>query len=227
LRHNIERSIMIDNNDILRCENDAQELFYTPFLKYIEKAIPIDEEITTLVAKHCRLVTFDKGERLFNAGKACKYIYFIVSGECMSYYANLKGKTTTWFFHFNQPESTAKNLFAVDYKSFLSGNPATISIEALSQVTAIRFSAGDVQALIEGSQDMERWLRQLNEKVYIQTYDRITTLLTLSAAERYEKFLATEPHLLNMFSNYLVASYLNVAPQSLSRIRKQMVSAAL
>lgn len=184
--------------------------------------IKLNEKTKLLIADNCRLVKYPKGRRLLETGTKSKYVYFILEGECISYFTDFKGKTITWFLHFNTVESTAKNIFAVDYRSFLSRQPATLSIDTLTPVTAIRFSAEQVQYLITQSPIVERWLRLLNEKVFIQVYDRINTLLTLSAPERYQKFLQDEPHLLHMFPNYLIASYLNVAPQSLSRIKKNI-----
>lgn len=219
--------VMNENLGTSYSKNNLQAPFYNPFLMHMEQSVSADEEAKALIPGHCKLVTFPKGYRLLNMGRVCKYVYFIVTGECISYYTDSHGKTTTWFFHFNQPQSNVKNLFAVDYKSFLSEKPSTISIEALSPITAIRFSIKDVQALTTGSGAIERWLRLLNERAYMQTQDRITSLLTLSAPERYKRFLATEPHLLNMFSNYLVATYLNVAPQSLSRIRRKIATGML
>jgi CRP-like cAMP-binding protein len=186
---------MIKNSNHPSFAGKLQQPFYQPFLQHMAASVPVDEEAKALLTDHCELVSFEKGDRLLNVGNAGKFIYFIISGECISYYTDPGGKTTTWFFHYNQPESTVKNLFAVDYKSFLSGSPATISIDALSPVTALRFSVNDVHALTEGSRSIERWLRLMNESAYIQTYDRISTLLTLTAPERYEKLLATEPHL--------------------------------
>jgi len=214
---------MIDNTKPTSGD-DTTNFFYLPFLKHMDLTSPVDEQARKLIAHHCKLVKFGKGEPILTTGNVCKFVYFILSGECISYYTDVSGKTKTWFFHFNQSESNIKNLFAVDYNSFISGKPSGISIIALSAVTAIRFSVNDVGVLKQGSRSIERWLHLLNEQAYIQTQQRLTTLLTLSALERYEKLLATEPHLLNMFSNHLVATYLNIAPQSLSRIRKKIAS---
>jgi len=217
-------NIMKEHMRASATDANPPETFYRPFLNYVQESVPVDEEARTLIADHCKLVSFDKGQRLLNMGGVCRYIYFILSGNCISYLTDSLGKTTTWFFHFNQPESNIKNLFAVDYKSFLSGGPAAVSIETLSPVTAIRFSVEDVHALSEGSRAIDRWLRLISEQAYMLTCERATTLMTLSAPERYRKLLANEPHLLNMFSNHYVATYLNVAPQSLSRIRGKFAS---
>ncbi|SHN42362.1 Crp/Fnr family transcriptional regulator [Chitinophaga sp. CF418] len=184
--------------------------------------VVLDDATKKLVEENCRLVKFAEGKRLLEAGNVCQYIYFIIEGECISYFIDFKGKTITWFFHFNSPASTTKNIFAVDYRSFLSRQPATLTIDTLLPVTAIRFSADELKKLVGESPAVERWLRLLTEKAFIQVYDRINTLLTLPAPDRYKRFLEEEPYLLNMFSNYLIATYLNVTPQSLSRIRKQL-----
>jgi CRP-like cAMP-binding protein len=196
--------------------------FCAPYLDYVSRDIVLDEATKTLIAQNCQLVKFAKGEQLLKIGNVCQYVYFIVEGECISYLTDFNGKTTTWFFHFNRPESIVKNIFAVDYKSFLLRQPATLSIETLSAVTAIRFSFEAVNSLMVQSPAFERWLRLVNERAIIHIYDRINTLLTLSATDRYQKLLKEEPFLLNMFSNYLIASYLHVAPPSLSRIKKRI-----
>ena len=206
------------------CSSNFGQLPFAPFLDEMSKLVTVDEELISLVAANCKLVQFPKNEKLLLAGDVSKFLYFIVCGECVSYFTDFKGKTTTWFFHFNRPESNVKNLFVVDYKSFLQKDKATLSIETLSPVTAVRFSSPQIKTLIENSHTFERWMRLVNEQAFSLTYCRINTLLNLSATERYKRFLENEPWLLNMFSHYLIATYLDVTPQSLSRIRKSIVN---
>ena len=210
------------NNKKAPGSTNIAEPFYTPFLDYMSKLVTPDEELISLLAANCKLVEFPKNEKLLLAGDVSKFFYFIVSGECVSYFTDYKGKTTTWFFHFNKPESNVKNLFVVDFKSFLQKDKATLTIETLSPVTAIRFSVPQMKTLIDNSPLFERWMRLVTEQAFSLTYCRINTLLNLSATERYKRFLQSEPWLLNMFSHYLIAGYLDVAPQSLSRIRKSI-----
>ncbi|ACU57760.1 Crp/Fnr family transcriptional regulator [Chitinophaga pinensis] len=211
-----KKTTLLSGNDI------HPPISCTPFLEYLSKDIVLDDATKKLVEENCRLVKYGEGKRLLETGHICQYIYFIIEGKCVSYFTDFKGKTITWFFHFNSAESSAKNVFAVDYRSFLSREPSTLTIDTLVPITAIRFSADALETLISESPAIERWLRLLTEKAFIQVYDRINTLLTLPAPDRYKKFLQEEPYLLNMFSNYLVATYLNVTPQSFSRIRKRL-----
>lgn len=193
-----------------------------PFLDLVSNEVALSEETKTLISQHCKPVRIEKGELLLNAGEVCREIYFMVEGKAISYFTDYDGKTTTWFFHHSLPAAPVKSLFAVDYQSFLSGSPSGMSIQALSEINAIKFSKETVELLLDRSVDFGIWMRKLHEKSLITVYDRITTLLTLSATERYRKFLKQEPYLLDMFSNYHIATYLNVTPQSLSRIRRRL-----
>lgn len=197
--------------------------FSKPFLDIVSNDVSLDDETKVLINTNCRPVTIAKGELLLNAGEVCRDIHFMVEGRAISYFTDYDGKTTTWFFHHNLPNAPVKNLFAVDYRSFLSGVPSGMSILALSEINALKFSKEAVELLMESSGSFAVWMRKLHEKSLIIAYDRIATLLTLSATERYQKFLKDEPYLLEMFSNYHIATYLNITPQSLSRIRRRLL----
>jgi CRP-like cAMP-binding protein len=192
------------------------------FLDLVNTDVTLDEETKIMIDTNGKPVRVEKGELLLNAGEVCTDIYFMVAGRAISYFTDYDGKTTTWFFHHNLPNAPVKNLFAVDYRSFLSGVPSGMSIEALSEIHALKFSKEAVGLLVESSGSFALWMRKLQERSLIVAYDRIATLLTLSATERYQKFLKDEPYLLDMFSNYHIATYLNITPQSLSRIRRRL-----
>jgi CRP-like cAMP-binding protein len=192
-----------------------------PFYNYMRQFVELDIDTMQLIADHTSAVTLPEKHLLLLEGNPCDKIYFIVSGLGRSYYTDFSGKTITWNFYFNTPESTSKNLFATDYRAFLSNKLSSIAVEALTEVQALLFTKKEVNYLIEKSFTYERWLRKLNETAFMNMYDRAFTLLTMAAADRYEKLVKEESHLLQMFSNYYIASYLGIAPQSLSRIRSQ------
>lgn len=193
--------------------------FCEPFLDYMRKYVELDDHAIQMIVANAKEVKIPKKNNILHEGIPCDKIYFIVAGQARSFYTDFTGKTITWSFHFNTPASISKNLFATDYRSFLSKENSAISIEALTDVTAIMFTKEQVDYLIANLFIYERWMRKLNENAYIHTYDRVFTLLTMTAGQRYEKLLKEEAHLLQMFSSYYIASYLGIAPQSLSRIR--------
>lgn|GEM_PF-302922 len=195
-----------------------------PLLNYIGKIISLDNSAVEIISNNCREVLIPKGQMIFNEGEVAKYAYFIVSGKAWSFYTDNTGKTIAWSFHFNEVQSGFNNLFIVDYKSFLTQTPGTMSIEALTDIRALRIGRRGFDPRGGHVPVLEKYLRKLNEYSFIVAYDRVLTLLTMSATDRYNKLLKSEPYLLQMFSDKYLASYIGVEPQSLSRIRKNIKS---
>jgi CRP-like cAMP-binding protein len=192
-----------------------------PYFEYVRKYIELDSETMQLTASQISEITFPQKHIIFSEGGVCNKVYFVVSGTARSYYTDFSGMTVTWSFHFNNNRSLIRNVFVTDYRAFLTGKPTSIAVETLSEVSALIFTKEAVNYLMEKSLKYEIWMRKLNESAYVSMYDRAFSLLTMSATERYHKLLNEEPHLMQMFSNYYIASYLGIAPQSLSRIRGQ------
>ena len=192
-----------------------------PFFEYMRKSVELDSDMMQLIAAHISEITFPPKHIILQQDSLCNKVYFIVSGTARSYYIDVSGMTVTWSFYFNNNKSIVRNLFALDGRAYLTNEPSSIAIEAISDVSALVFSREVLYSLMEKSLKYEIWMRKLTENAYVSMYDRAFTILTMSATERYQKLLKEEPHLMQMFSNYYIASYLGIAPQSLSRIRSQ------
>ena len=192
-----------------------------PYFAFMRKSVDLDSDTMQLVALHLSKVSFPSKHIILPQGSICNKIYFMVSGTARSYYIDGSGVTVTWSFLFNNNKSINRNLFALDYRAYLTNQPSSIAIETLSEVTALVFLKEEHNSLMQKSSKYESFMRKLNETSYLGMFDRAFTLLTMSATERYNKVLNEEPHLLQMFSNYYIASYIGIAPQSLSRIRTQ------
>lgn len=192
-----------------------------PYFAYIRKYVDLDARTMDLIAAHTGEATLPPKHFMLREGSKCDMIYFVMSGTARSYYTDFSGKTITWVFHFNNESSITRNLFALDYRAFLTSRPSVVTIETLSEVKAVTISRTQQNFLLENCPVYESWMRKLNEVAYLNMFDRAFTLLTMTAADRYQKLLKEESHLLQMFSNYYIASYIGIAPQSLSRIRSQ------
>ncbi|WP_052273018.1 Crp/Fnr family transcriptional regulator [Flavihumibacter solisilvae] len=192
-----------------------------PFFNYMRRFGELDSESGELIASRFTEVNLPRKHVILREGECSDKIYFLVTGLGRSYYTDYTGKTITWSFHFNNEASVGRNVFMVDYRAFLDDKASVVTIEMLTDVKALMISKEGVHYLIENCPAFEIWTRKQNGSAYIFMYDRAFTLLTLSATERYCKLVKEEPHLLQLFSSYYIASYLGIAPQSLSRIRAQ------
>ena len=195
-----------------------------PLLNYIGKMISLDDMAAEVILNSCKEVLIPKGKTIFNDGRTSRYVYFIMSGKARSYYIDCTNKTITWAFHFNETQSQFKNLFIVDYKSFLTQTPGNMCIEALTDIRAIRIGKRGLDHQFDQVPVLTKCIQKLNEHSFIAAYDRVFNLLTLSASDRYNRLLTNEPHLLQMFPDKYLASYLGIEPPSLSRIRKNLKS---
>ncbi len=193
-------------------------------LNNIGKIVSLDDSAVEIILDNCRDVLIPRGQIIFNEGEIAKYAYFIVSGKAWSYYTDYAGRTITWSFHFNEIQSEFKNLFIVDYKSFLTQTPGTMTIEALTDISAIRIGQRDLDFKFGHLPVLEKCLQKLNEHFFIMAYERFFNFLTMSATDRYNRLLKNEPYLLQMFTDKYLASYIGVERPSLSRIRKNIKS---
>jgi len=191
-------------------------------LDCIGEILEPDDPEMDMVMEHCSDLLIPKGHLLIKEGDSAGYIYFIVSGKARSYYTADEGRVITWSFHFNERGSDLKNLFVVDIRSLLTRLPGSMSVEALTELRAIRIGRRGDGLEFGHLPVLEKCIQKLREYFFGMAYDRFFSLLTLSATDRYNKLLEDEPYLLQLFTDKYLASYIGVEPQSLSRIRKNL-----
>jgi hypothetical protein len=98
-------------------------------------------------------------------------------------------------------------------------------LEAITDARLIRIGKRGPGDKFDEGPVLERCLQKLHEHSFIAAYERMLNLLTQSARERYNHLLCHEPHLLQLFADKYLASYIGIEPPSLSRIRKKLKSA--
>ena len=114
-----------------------------------------------------------------------------------------------------------------DYESFLLQVPSPDFIEALDDCELFTLNYTDMQALYQHSQRFERFGRLIAEKLFIDTAKSKRNLMLQSAEERYLELLTNQPHIFERLPQHLIASYLGIQPQSLSRIRAKVAGIKL
>jgi CRP-like cAMP-binding protein len=193
-------------------------------LNNIGKLVGLDDTAIEAMLNNSKELEITRGNTINNDGKLCRYLYFIISGKARLYYVDYAGKNITWSFHFNDIQNTLKNLFIIDYNSLLPNASGNMHIEAITDIKLIRIGQRGPWDKFDCEPIMEKCLQKLQEHSFIAAYERILNLLTQSASERYTHMLCHEPHLLQMFADKYLASYLGIEPQSLSRIRRNLKS---
>jgi CRP-like cAMP-binding protein len=185
--------------------------------KHITSRVPLTDEEFNICTKFFISKKLKKHQFLLNEGDVCRYIGFVNSGCLREYKIDNKGVEHIIQF-------AIEDWWVSDLNSFLSGLPATYNIDTLqdSDILLLEKSARD--KLLDACPKMERFFRLLLEGNYVASHQRISDSLGASAEERYLKFIKTYPKLFELVPQNQIASYLGITPQSLSRIRKELIT---
>jgi CRP-like cAMP-binding protein len=185
-------------------------------LQSIQQVIALSDDEINVVKTLFKDKAYKKGDFFLADGQICKYAGFIEKG-LIRYFINADGEEKTYEFG-------KENDFVCNYESFLPQVPSTKIIQALEDCVIWQIPFADLQVFYQSVAGGERFGRIVIEQVFIQLLAALGSLYTDTPEQRYLKFLNEHPDLQQRVSQYHIASYVGVKPQSLSRIRKRIFS---
>ncbi|MFN8699755.1 MAG: Crp/Fnr family transcriptional regulator [Flavobacteriales bacterium] len=180
----------------------------------LTQLVDIPESEMNSALHYFKPVSFQKGENLLSEGQICKTLYFINSGLTKSYLLN-DGKE-----HIRQ--FAAENDFVVDLGSFLSQSKSSFYIQTLESTDALKITFEDLDKLFNSSLIFMKLGKVMAERSTINLIKRSVSLLKDDAKQRYLNLMKERPSLIQRVPQFMIASYLGVTPESLSRIRKEI-----
>jgi CRP-like cAMP-binding protein len=158
--------------------------------------------------------TFKKGDFFLEEGQICKQAGFVAKG-LLRYYINHNGEEKTYAF-------SQENDYVCNYESFLPQGPSSKIIQALEDCDVLVISHDDLQVFYANVREGERFGRIAIEVVFLQLLKDVNSFYTETPELRYERFIKNHADLQQRISQYHIASFVGVKPQSLSRIRKRI-----
>src|SRR5690606_27670996 len=161
--------------------------------------------------------SFDKTEFFVEPGRSCNYQYFILEVSCFSYYINEKGDK-------NAIQFALENYWITDSASYFTNQPAVSTIETLEPTRVLMLSKQSFALLCDSDPVWDRYFRVLLQNYLAHLHYRIAKTNSEEARTRYLEFAKLYPHFIQRIPQYLIATYLGIRPQSLSRIRKELSS---
>lgn len=185
-------------------------------IKSIQNLITLSPAEIDLVTSLFKAKSYKKGEFFLEEGRICKHAGFVVKG-LFRYYINHDGEDKTYSF-------SQENEFVCNYESFLPQGPSTKIIQALEESEVMVISYADLQVFFANVREGERFGRIVIESVFLQLLKDVNSFYTETPELRYERFLKKHADLQQRISQYHIASFVGVKPQSLSRIRKRIFS---
>ena len=182
-----------------------------------ETGILNDKDFEKLISSFT-VVTLKKKEYFTVQGEWCRYFAFVNSGCLRAYHTDNKGDEFTIYFAF-------LNWWIGDKTSFYSGTPARFSIQALEDCELFQADKIRWEDALDQIPAFEKWYRIKTRKSYEATQQKIIDTQTESAEVKYLKLLHNSPEIVQRIPQHYIASYLGIKPQSLSRIRKNILKA--
>jgi CRP-like cAMP-binding protein len=157
--------------------------------------------------------TLRRGEFLQRAGEAVTHAAFVASGCLRSYVVDARGGETVLEF-------APANWWIGDRTFLTEGTTCECFIDALAHSDLLLFDQRSHQTMVESSPTFAAMFRVAYQKYAAAKDRRIINTLSMSVEERYVDFVKTYPAIAQQVPQRMVASYLGVSPETLSRVRK-------
>ncbi|GAA4304158.1 Crp/Fnr family transcriptional regulator [Aestuariibaculum suncheonense] len=187
-----------------------------PLLNSISKYISLtDKEIEYLESK-VFVRKYLKGQYIVQQGDVCKYECYVLSGCTKTFYIDKEGQEHIIMF-------SIEDWWTSDMGSFISQTPADFNVQCLENSELIMISYDVVEDLYREIPQLERFFRKIVERAFVASQKRIVRNFSLTAKEQYLYFREQYPLIEQRIPQYMIASYLGITKEFLSKIKSQLI----
>lgn len=187
---------------------------FEAFQQYITERSNVSEADLLQIAAVCQYKKLRKRQYLLQEGDVWKYNAFIVKGCVRTYTVDEKGNEHILNF-------AIENWWTGDRESLQTGNPSAYNIDALEDAEIILITKTNFDQLCSDIPAFNDMVNAILQKSFVASQRRIHTFLSLGAEEKYQQFLERYPQLAMRVPQGMIASYLGITAETLSRVRKQ------
>jgi CRP-like cAMP-binding protein len=190
------------------------------FRTYIDAGIatPISDADFARVCAAFTPKKLKKKAFLLRAGEVCKHFAFVLTGALRLYSVDDKGTEHVLSLGI-------ENWWVGDRESCVLLTPSRYYLEALEDASLLLITHTHMQELIHTVPAWAELMRGLDRRHNIATQKRLEAAISSTAEERYVAFLAQYPSFEQRFPQHLIASYLGILPETLSRVRTKLLAA--
>ncbi len=183
--------------------------------EYYKKLVPgLTETDWQALAPKLTFQQIKKGAFVIRSGEVCRYVSFINKGLLRMFHLADGKEICTGF--------ARENEYFSSYTSFLTSQPSHVNIEALEDCELVNLSYTDMQIIYQSNPVFETFGRKIAEMLFIMISSQSIGLLSLTPEERYQSILDYQPFIIQRVPQYMIASFIGVTPEHLSRLRKKM-----
>jgi CRP-like cAMP-binding protein len=178
---------------------------------HIEQTVQLNDEQFDYFFSFFKPISFKKKQSIINIGDKVACEYFILNGCLKTFFVNDDQKMHILQF-------ATKTWWASDYDALYNNKRATVNIDSVTETNALCLFSEDREKVCKEIHEVETFLRWRSNKGYIGLQKRILSLLNNDARSRYEQLMQQYPDLYNLVPKHLIAAYLGVSRETLSRL---------
>lgn len=167
------------------------------------------------VLDHFEEFNASRGEHLLQQNELCRYVYFIVEGCIQVYVIDKNGNESTRDFHL-------EDYWVTDIFAFQNQSPASENIKCIEPCKLLRIHFNNFQILAEQLPPFAGIYKRLLETAYNNTVYRLNTLNSMDALDRIKWLMEYKPALMTRVSSKLIASYLGISPETMTRLKGKL-----
>src|ERR1700754_1955161 len=182
--------------------------------KYLEGKIALSAEHEQLIDSCFKLKFSKRNEVLIEKGSIARHSFFVVKGCLRVFLMDTEGNESTRFLIF-------ENHFGTAFPSFILQKPSVAAIQSLEPSELLVLSYHDREVLLNEIPGWEPFYRIGLEQDYIASIQRIESMITIDAKERYQILLQTQPQLIQRLPGKIIADYLGMSQETLSRLKSK------
>ncbi|HEY6142077.1 MAG TPA: Crp/Fnr family transcriptional regulator [Flavobacterium sp.] len=177
---------------------------------HFEKITPLTDQEFEYILSHFTPKKLKKHQFLIQEDDVVSNDYFVVKGLLKAYHVNKDGKEHIMQF-------AMEDWWITDYQAYFSQTKATLNIDCIEEVELLCLSLQNRDKICSELHKIEHFFRRKSNLGYIALQRRILSLLNDNAKEKYEQLLSNYPNLFQRVPKTLIASYLGVSRETLSR----------
>ena len=185
-------------------------------IDHLSQRITLTETEKQIIRDAYSLLEIKKKKHLFEQGSICQLEAYVVNGTFRVYYTDLKGLEHVLYFAF-------KDWWVGDIASFNSGEPSGLNAQALEDSLLLVIDREKMHKLLEEVPALEKFFRIITQKHLTVLQKRFLLTISASAVERYQELIQRSPGIEQLVPQHQIASYLGILPESLSRMKKQLL----
>ena len=193
-----------------------EEIARKQLIDYIDQKIELTPEEQFTVANAYHLHQVKKKDFFLKEGTQCKLQGFVVGGTFRVFYTDKKSLEHVLYFAF-------KDWWMGDIASFFDDNPTKLNAQAMEDSWVLVIGREETEQLFKDVPKLERLFRIITQRTLSVLQKRFFLTVSANAEERYQELINRHAGIEQLVPQHQIASYLGILPESLSRMKKQLM----